>query len=114
MQIDEVRGLVLSLPGTTERPHFKLIGFRVADKGFVAVHPDGSKALVEVDDATAASFIEEDERVFGPLTRMGRPIGVEVDLAAVDPSRMAAVVEASWRHRAPRRLVKERDAAGPA
>lgn len=110
MEVDEVRELALSLPGTTEKPHFKLIGFRVADKGFVAVEPDGTKALVQVDDATAAAYIDEDPAVFGPFTRMGTPVGVEVVLAKVDPARMAALVEASWRHRAPRRLVKERDA----
>lgn len=110
MKVDEVRGLALSLPGTTEKPHVKLVGFRVADKGFVAVEPDGTKALVQVDDETAAAFVAEDRAVFGPLTRMGTPIGVEVVLADVAPARMAALVEASWRHRAPRRLVEERDA----
>ena len=110
MQVDEVRRLALSLPGTTEQPHFKLVGFRVADKGFLAIEPDGSKALVQVDNATAAAFIAEDPEVFGRLTRMGTPIGVEVMMANVAPPRMAALVEASWRHRAPRRLVKERDA----
>jgi hypothetical protein len=110
MELDELRELALRLPGTVEKPHFALIGFRVADKGFIAVQPDGTKALVQVDDATAAAFIDEDPVAFGPLTRMGTPIGVEVALADVDSARMAALVEASWRHRAPRRLVKERDA----
>ena len=43
---------------------------------------------------------------------MGTSIGVEVALPAVDPARMAALVDASWRHRAPRRLLKELDAGG--
>ena len=111
VDIDEVRELALALPGTAEKPHFHMIGFRVADKAFLSVEPDGSKALVQVDDATSQEFMHEDPKVFGPLTRMGTPIGVEVSLADVRPERMAALIEAAWRHRAPKRMVKQRDEA---
>jgi hypothetical protein len=36
-------------------------------QGFIAVQPDGSKALVQVDDATDEAFIAEDPAVFGRL-----------------------------------------------
>jgi hypothetical protein len=44
-----------------------------------------------------------------PWDRAGKPRGLRVNLAAADDARLAEVIEESWRRKAPKRLLAERD-----
>ena len=107
---DDMRGYAMALPEVEEKSHFRLPGFRVADKLLAHLEKGGTHAVICVsqDEAKAASVEKPD--VYQEVWRDGRIfVGLRVDLAKVTEQRMQELIEHAWRHRAPKRLVKEYD-----
>lgn len=107
MDVDDVRRLALALPETTEGTHFRLPAFKVRDKGFAGIDRTGTRVTFALDAETAAAAVAEDPSVYELVTRLDKPIGLSADLATIPEDRLAALVEASWRHVAPKRLLRE-------
>lgn len=111
MNLDDARRLALSLPGTREAPHFDLTSFRIGTKVFATAPPDGDHVRVFVDEDEVRACVEEDPEVFGELRWGGRIAAVRVALGAVEPDRLAELLEESWRRKATKRLIAELDGA---
>jgi len=109
VSIDDVRRLATDLLGVTEGTHFSMVSFKVADKGFAAISKDECRLMLQLGDEQARDALDRLGSAGRPLTRMGKPIGVEVDLAEIDLDVLALLLEWSWRHRAPRKLVDSYD-----
>lgn len=59
MKLDEARAFALTLPDTTEEPHFDMQSFRVRGKIFATVPPDGDHLHIFVsEDETRAAVAE--------------------------------------------------------
>ncbi len=115
---DEVRAVALSLPATTEKPSYGTPGFRVRDRLFARVRPEGDSVVVWCADATEkdALIATDPDKYFTTPHYDGHPT-VLVRMAAVDLQEMTEALVESWRLRAPQKLVSEFDAAagpGPA
>ena len=108
--IESARRFALSLPGTSEEPHFELTSFRVRGKIFATAPPDGSRLHVFVDDDEVAACVAEDPGAFEPLLWGKRVRGLRVRLAAAQQDRVTELLEESWRRKAPRSLVTELEA----
>ena len=67
MTLDVVRSYALSLPETTEAPHFERTSFRVAGKIFATALPDGTQLNVFVDEGEVHALVAEDPTVFKEL-----------------------------------------------
>jgi hypothetical protein len=107
---DDMRGYAMVLPEVEEKSHFRLPGFRVADKLLAHLEKGDKHAIVCVsqDEAKAASAEKPD--VYQEVWRDGRIfVGLRVDLAKVPEKRMQELIEHAWHNRAPKRLVKEYD-----
>jgi hypothetical protein len=91
---DDMRGYAMVLPEVEEKSHFRLPGFRVADKLLAHLEKGDKHAIVCVsqDEAKAASAEKPD--VYQEVWR---------------DKRMQELIEHAWRNRAPKRLVKEYD-----
>ncbi|MFX6214006.1 MmcQ/YjbR family DNA-binding protein, partial [Acinetobacter baumannii] len=50
MRVEQLRAYALSLPATTEEPHFQYSSFRVKGRIFATVTPDQKFAHIFVDD----------------------------------------------------------------
>jgi len=111
---DEVRAVALSLPATTEKPSYGTPGFRVRDRLFARVRPEGDSVVVWCADATEkdALIATDPDKYFTTPHYDGHPT-VLVRMAAVDLQEMTEALVESWRLRAPQKLVSEFDAAGP-
>ncbi|MEV0719351.1 hypothetical protein [Asanoa sp. NPDC050611] len=107
----DIRGWALAMPEVVEKPHFRLPGFRVADRLLVHLEKGDGHAIVCVGQAEAAALAAERPHVYDVVTREhGRIfVGVRVDLAAVEAGAMRRVIEQGWRNRAPKRLVAAYD-----
>lgn len=103
------RAFALSLPGASEEPHFEMSSFRVQGKIFATVPPGEAYLHVFVDEAETEACVAEDPAAFAPLLWGQRPRGLRIDLAAVDGARLEELIEESWRRKAPKRLLAERD-----
>ncbi len=111
IELNEARRFALSLPETTEEPHFDKASFRVRGKIFATVPPDGQYLHVLVDEDEARAAVAEDCTAFEELWWGKRLKGVRVSLSVAPPERVVELLEESWRRRAPKRLVAAFDAA---
>lgn len=113
MRLDTARRFALSLPATTEEPHFDMSSFRVKGKIFATV-PQGGKTLhIHVDADEAVALIAEDPSAFEEIVwGKGRPDWVRVHLAKADRGNVCELLEEAWRRKAPKTLVAARDGVG--
>ncbi|MEM7115856.1 MAG: MmcQ/YjbR family DNA-binding protein [Chloroflexota bacterium] len=110
MTIDQIRAYVLSLPETTEEPHFDKISFRIRGKILVTVPPDKAHAHIFVDD----EHLEMAVNVYADFAEVlmwgKRPSAVRIRLADVQEEADRRAVEGlilnAWQRKAPKRLVK--------
>ena len=110
LTLADLRGYALALPEVEEKTHFRLPGFRVADKLLAHLQHGDTHAIVCVERAEAEAAADAEPEVFEAVWRSGRIfVGLRVDLAGVTGDRMRELVEHAWRNRAPKRLVAEFD-----
>jgi len=110
--LEGARRLALSLPGTSEEPHFDATSFRVRGKIFATASPDEIYLHVFIDVDDVPAYVAEDPRAFEPLLWGQRVRGLRVVLAQCPPDRVAELLTEAWRRKAPRRLVAELDSRG--
>jgi hypothetical protein len=108
--LESARSFALSLPATTEEPHFDMASFRVRGKIFATVPPDDEHLHVFVDEAEVHAAVAEDPAAFEPLLWGQRLRGLRIRIAVAPADRIAELLEESWRRRAPARLAAEWDA----
>jgi hypothetical protein len=103
-----VRKFALSLPETTEEPHFESASFRVRGKIFVTVPPGEQHIHV---------FVPEDAREQalalhpGCLEKLwwGKSVrGLRLSLEAAPAAVMQQLVRLAWEHKAPKALLGRR------
>ena len=114
--LSQVRAFALSLPGTTEEPHFDMTSFRVKGKIFATAPADETRLHIFVDETEIAAAVAEEDgadlpRVFEPLLWGQRVRGLRVLLAAAPDDRVRELLADAWRRKAGKRLVAEFDAA---
>ena len=114
MTLDEARALALSLPGSTEEPHFERTSFRVRGKIFATAPPGGGPLHVFVDEYAVGVAVGMDPQSFEELHWGKKLAGVAVHLASADAEIVRDLLEESWRRRATKRLIRELDERGSA
>jgi len=109
---EELREVALSLPEAEERETWGEPTFRVRDKIFLMLAPDGATASVKASLTEQAHLVESHPEAFAVAAYTGRFGWVSVRLAAVEPDLMRELIAAAWRRTAPKRLVAAHE-AGP-
>ena len=111
MRLETARRFALSLPETTEEPHFEKSSFRVRGKIFATV-PEGGKLLhVVVDPDECRALLEADPKAFEAIVwgKEVRNDWIRVHLAAADRAVVQELLEDAWRAKAPKRVVAAYD-----
>ncbi|HEY2313180.1 MAG TPA: MmcQ/YjbR family DNA-binding protein [Streptosporangiaceae bacterium] len=114
--LSQAREFALSLPGTSEEPHFDMTSFRVKGKIFATAPADETRLHVFVDESEVAATVAEQARAglpraFEALVWGQRVRGLRVLLAAAPDDRVRELLAEAWRRKAGRRLAAELDAA---
>ena len=104
MKLEEARRFALSLPETTEEPHFDMQSFRVRGRIFATVPPDGEHLHIFVEEHSTRAAVAEDPPAYEERWWGKRLAGVRVTLSAADPQRVCELLEEAWQKRAPKRL----------
>jgi hypothetical protein len=115
--LSQAREFALSLPGTSEEPHFDMTSFRVGGKIFATAPADEARLHVFVDESEVAATVSEQPgaeqpRAFEPLLWGQRVRGLRILLAAAPDDRVRELLAEAWRRKAGKRLVAAFDAAG--
>jgi hypothetical protein len=100
----------LSLPESTEEPHFEMWSFRVRGKIFATMPPDGRHLHVFVEGDAVRAAVGDDSRAFEELWWGKKLAGVRVTLSAAKPAAVFDLLRSSWRRKAPKRAVAAFDA----
>jgi hypothetical protein len=111
MRLDAARRFALSLPETTEQPHFEKSSFRVRGKIFATVPSGGEHLHVFVDEDETRACVAEDPASFEELRWGKRLAGVRVKLRAAESKHVFELLKEAWRRKAPKRLAADFDAA---
>jgi len=112
MRLDAARQFALSLPETTEEPHFEKSSFRVKGKIFATVPQDGEHLHVVVDPLEHAALLAGDAAAYEEIV-WGKQVKVDwirVNLPAADESEVLELLEDAWRAKAPKRVRNAYDA----
>ena len=109
----DLRAWAMALPEVVEQPHFRLPGFRVADKLLAHLEKGDAHAILCVGRGEAEKLAADQPEVFEEVWRQHGQIfvGLRVDLATVSETQLRELVEHAWRNRAPKRLVTAYDRA---
>jgi hypothetical protein len=96
--LDTVRRFALSLPETTEEPHFDKSSFRVRGTVFAIVPPEGRHLHVHVDPAERAALLEAKPDVSEPVGRGVKPSPdwVRVNLDRAQTSEVKELLQEAW------------------
>lgn len=108
--ISRLRKAALSLPETSEQPHFDLTSWRVGDRIFATVPNEAHRLRIFVDETEVAEAVATSPDAYSELRWGKRLSGVEVDLRAADEADVVALLHSAWRRKAPKRLVNAYDA----
>jgi hypothetical protein len=110
MKLTDVRKIALALPESAEQPHFQYTSFRVKGKIFATAPPEGTHLHVMLGEHESRAAVADDPDHCELLPWGAKIAGVRVTLAKADPARVGELLEDAWRAKAPKTLVKKRDA----
>lgn len=116
ISIDEVRRIALGFPGVEEGKGVpaarRLASFKVGGKGFLGIEVGERTITLSLGEPEARALDGMYPGHFEEIWRMGRTFaGIRVDLPREPPGLVRDLIERSWRHRAPKRLVAAYDAS---
>lgn len=109
MKLAEVRKIALSLPETTEEPHFNYSSFRVGGKIFATVPPEGEHVHVFVSEEQRERALALEPGWIEKLFWGKKAVGLRIALEKAKPALLEALLAEAWRGKAPKRLGKVLD-----
>lgn len=104
IKLGEARTIALALPEAVEAEHWGKPSFRVAGRIFATV-PDASHLNVMIDPFEVEAVVRAEPQACAELWWGKEVRGVRVDLHRASRKLVGDLLEASWRRRAPRRLL---------
>ena len=112
--LGEVRAIAMTLPEVEEGPPVpaarRIAAFKVAGKSFVGVEKGGMTMTVSLAENEAKAVIAEHPDACEEIWRNGKIfMGLRVDLSRVTSRKVRDLIEKSWRHSAPKRIVAAYD-----
>jgi hypothetical protein len=109
VKLAQVRRYALSLPQTTEKPHFHYTSFRVRGKIFATALPEGEHLHIFVGDDEREAALALYPAFVEKLLWGKKVAGIRVALATAQPAAVRVMLRQAWSRKAPKGLV-----AGPA
>lgn len=104
MKIAQVRSYALSLPESTEEPHFHYSSFRVKGKIFVTVPPEETHIHVFITDDEREMALTMYPEFVEKLLWGGKVVGVRVTLEKAEADVVNQLMRQAWSRKAPKRL----------
>ncbi|SDX50508.1 MmcQ/YjbR family DNA-binding protein [Paenibacillus sp. CF384] len=103
---DQIRSYALSLPETDEVDHWGKPSFRVRNKIYAVIQPDGVSLLVKLTADDRAAYTTMDPAVYQVPPKYATLNYVIIQLELVDPNELKSLLFKAWSLVAPKRVVK--------
>jgi len=110
MTLAQLRRFALSLPDTTEEPHFDRTSFRVRGKIFITAKPEEPYVHVFVGDSRREPALAVHSDCMEKLFWGGKVVGLRIQLQRAPAQALKELVGAAWEARAPKPRTSERRA----
>lgn len=112
--LSELRAIAMSLPEVEEGPPVqaarRIAAFKIAGKSFLGVESGGTAMTVSLAEQDANAAAAEHPDACQEIWRNGKLfMGLRIDLSRVPARRVRELIEKSWRHSAPERIVAAYD-----
>lgn len=112
--LSELRAIAMTLPEVEEGPPVqsarRIAAFKVAGKSFLGLEKGGETMTVSLGEKEAKAVLTERPDAFEEIWRNGKIfMGLRVDLSKVSRRQVSDLIEKSWRHSAPKRIVAVSD-----
>ena len=112
--LNEVRAFAMTLPEVEEGPPVqaarRIAAFKVAGKSFLGVEKGGATITVSLAENEAKAVATECPDAYEEIWRNGKIfMGLRVQLSKVSLRGLRELIEKSWRHSAPKRIVAAYD-----
>ena len=106
--------MVMSLPDVEEGPPVpaarRILSFKVAGKSFLGVEKGGLTLTVSLAEDKAKAMAAAHPDAYEEIWRNGTTfMGLRVNVSKLTPRELHEVIDQSWRHSAPKRIVDELD-----
>jgi hypothetical protein len=109
---DELRNIAMALPEVEEKLTWGVdITFRVRDKIFVVMGPDGASASVKASLEAQQALVSSEPETYSVSAYTGRYGWTTVELARADAEELRELVKDAWRRTAPKKLIATYDAS---
>jgi hypothetical protein len=114
MTVDEMRAIILAFPGTEEGMSYGSPAFKVNGKFFTRLRrEDASVVLVDVSFDEREMLIAAEPETFHLTPHYKDYPSVLARIESLHPGSFRNFLERRWRKIAPKKLVKDWDAANP-
>jgi len=108
---DDLRQMALALPEVEEKVTWEVdITFRVRDKIFAIMGPDGDEASIKATLEVQQALVASEPETFSASHYTGRFGWTTVRLAGLEADELRELIEDAWRRTAPKRLAAAFDA----
>lgn len=107
-QIDFLRHIALSLPETTEEPHFEKTSFRVKKKIFVSYDEKNNRACLKFSENDQYAFSTIDKSVIYPVqNKWGKQGWTFIELDKLDDEILKDALKTAYCSVAPKKLSEQ-------
>lgn len=108
VKAEQMRKLALSLPEAEEKSHFEQPDFRVRNKIFAGLSPDGKRGTLKLSPEAQAMLLEARPGVFSPAAgAWGRKGWTHVELSKALLPELKELLNEAWALVAPKRLLAQ-------
>ncbi|GAB3690333.1 hypothetical protein GCM10027592_07550 [Spirosoma flavus] len=105
IDLNQIRELALSLPETTEQPHFGKISFRVGKKVFATYNGPHNRICVKLSTIDQSAFSSFDQFIIYPVpNKWGKQGWTLIDLNKVLVETLADALTMAYCEVAPKKL----------
>ena len=114
IELSVLRAIAMSLPEVEEGPPVqaarRIAAFKVAGKSFLGVEKGAVTMTISLSEKEAKAVAAEQPDAYEEIWRNGKTfMGLRLDLSKVAARRVRELIEKSWRHSAPKRIVAAYD-----
>ncbi|CAM3674065.1 MmcQ/YjbR family DNA-binding protein [Brevibacillus invocatus] len=103
---DDVRGLALSLPETEEHEHWGKCSFRVRNKIFAVIQPDGVSVAMKTTHDNRDAYTSMAPEVFHVPDSFAKLSYMMVRIDRIDQKECSDLLIQAWKLVSPKKLVK--------